>query len=163
VQSDLAQPAFRPGAFDFIYCSGVLHHTASTRQTLEQVVRAVAPGGAIYVWLYWRVPGVKSRVKTVLRKAIRPLPDPAKRAVAMPFAFQGWVRDRSLSLQEHFLIQHDFFTPRYRWEHTPEEVHGWFRAIGFDRIVTQTTSKDGFGVLAQTPGTQGAAEQLPPR
>jgi 2-polyprenyl-3-methyl-5-hydroxy-6-metoxy-1,4-benzoquinol methylase/uncharacterized protein YbaR (Trm112 family) len=158
VQSDLAQPVFRRGVFDFVYCSGVLHHTANTRRALEQVARAVAPSGAIYVWLYWRVPGVKSRVKAVIRKAIRPLPDPVKRAVAMPFALQGWLRDRSLSLQEHFLIQHDFFTPRYRWEHRPEDVHAWFRELGFEKIVTQTTSKDGFGVLAEVRRAPSAAE-----
>lgn len=150
-QSDIAQPAFRPGAFDFVYCGGVLHHTSSTRHTLEQAVRAVALGGAIYVWLYWRVPGVKSRVKTVVRNGLRPLPDPVKHAVVVPFASQGWLRDRSLSWREHFLVQHDFFTPRYRWEHTPEEVHSWFRALGFNKVVTQTTSRDGFGVLAEAP------------
>jgi SAM-dependent methyltransferase len=150
-QSDLVQPAFRPGAFDFVYCSGVLHHTASTRGTLKKVVRSVAPGGGIYVWLYWRVPGVKSRVKTVLRNAIRPLPDPVKRAVVVPFALQGRLRDRSLSWSEHFLVQHDFFTPRYRWEHTPDEVHAWFLDLGFENIVTQTRSKDGFGALAEAP------------
>jgi 2-polyprenyl-3-methyl-5-hydroxy-6-metoxy-1,4-benzoquinol methylase len=157
-QSDLAQPAFRPGAFDLVYCSGVLHHTANTRRTLEQVVRAAAPGGAIYVWLYWRVPGMKSGVKRILRNAIRPLPDPVKRTLVVPFALQGWLRDRSLSLQEHRLVQHDFFTPRYRWEHTPEEVQTWFRELGFVNIVTQTTSKDGFGVLAERPPARASGD-----
>jgi hypothetical protein len=42
---------------------------------------------------------------------------------------------------------HDFYTPRFRWEHTQDEVLGWYEQFGFaDGRVTEV-GRDGFGVV----------------
>jgi len=45
VETDLRQPALRPGTFDLVYCSGVLHHTPDPRASFAPLVRLARPGG----------------------------------------------------------------------------------------------------------------------
>lgn len=145
-QADLLDPP-ELGEFDAIYSGGVLHHTRDTRKGVEQIARMVAPGGRVYVWLYRDIP--ESRAYE-LKKRLRCGPLWWRRLVAWPFAVQARVRHRDLTLREQYLVEHDFFTPKWRWEHTPEEVVSWFEEIGL-KASHHTTSRDGFGVLARRP------------
>jgi 2-polyprenyl-3-methyl-5-hydroxy-6-metoxy-1,4-benzoquinol methylase len=164
VQADLMTTPFRRDTFDIVFCAGVIIVTPDSRRTLEQVARAVAPGGTIFVWVYWREPGRKYRFKTFLRKLMRPLPIPARHAVAFAFVSQAMLRQvvrrlarrgddgGGLKWREHLTVQLDFFLPRYRWEHTPDEVRGWYRDLGFvDAKVTKEEAA-GFGMIARRPG-----------
>ena len=163
VQADLMQPPFRPDTFDIVFCAGVLIVTPDSRRTFDEVIKAVAPGGRVFVWVYWREPGLKYRIKTALRRLISPLPLHVKRAVSAVFTAQALARGYLAKLlrregaeeptrwREAYLVQHDFFTPRYRWEHTEEEVHGWYREHGFVEMKTTEIVKAGFGVLARRP------------
>jgi SAM-dependent methyltransferase len=154
VRGDLASPpSLQP--FDLVYSGGVLHHSPSTLAALKGTCTLVAPGGRLYVWLYWKVPGFKFAAKSVLRHITAPLPTGLKDVVCVPFALQAWARNRSLTLHEHLLVQRDFFTPRWRWLHTPNEVIQWLADLGFDARL-RTTSQDGFGVLADRRSPQAA-------
>jgi ubiquinone/menaquinone biosynthesis C-methylase UbiE len=146
IQGDVGNPPIEE-QFDLVYSGGVLHHNPSTHEALKGVCRLVKPGGRIYVWLYWKVPGASYKIRKMLRKALQPLPAWTKDAVCVPLAAQARLFDRSLSYREHLLAQRDFFTPVWRWEHTPDEVIGWLRELGFEAKL-QSTSRDGFGVLA---------------
>jgi 2-polyprenyl-3-methyl-5-hydroxy-6-metoxy-1,4-benzoquinol methylase len=161
VQADLMRPAFRRDAFDIVFCAGVLIVTPDSRRTFDEVIKAVAPGGRLFVWVYWREPGLKYRIKTGLRRVLSPLPLPVKRGVSAVFTAQALARghlahrlgregaDEPTRWREAYVVQHDFFTPRYRWEHT--EDHGWYRDHGFTDIKTTEVVKAGFGVLARRP------------
>jgi SAM-dependent methyltransferase len=72
VQSDLMSSVFKPESFDLIYSGGVLHHTPNTRRAFDEVVNALRPGGRIFVWLYWKVPGRATAVRSAVRRAISP-------------------------------------------------------------------------------------------
>lgn len=52
VQADLGKLPFDAGFFDFISCDQVIHHTPDTRQSLSRLVRHLAPGGHIGVYVY---------------------------------------------------------------------------------------------------------------
>ena len=143
-QADLLDPPDL-GEFDAIYSGGVLHHTRDTRRGVEEIARMVAPGGRIYVWLYRDIPDSRAYQ---LKKRLRRGPLWWRQLVAWPFAVQARFRHRDLTLREHYLIEHDFFTPRWRWEHTPHEVVSWFEQAGLE-AQHHTTSRDGFGVLAR--------------
>jgi 2-polyprenyl-3-methyl-5-hydroxy-6-metoxy-1,4-benzoquinol methylase len=147
VQGDLADPPLPAESFDVVYSGGVLHHSPSTRAALGGTCSLVKPGGRMYVWLYWAVPGASYRARKALRQVLGPLPVGAKDAVCVPLAAQAALFDRSLTFREHLLAQRDFYTPKWRWEHTPEEVIGWLDELGFDARL-KSTSRDGFGVLA---------------
>jgi 2-polyprenyl-3-methyl-5-hydroxy-6-metoxy-1,4-benzoquinol methylase len=164
IQADLMQPPFRANTFDVVFCAGVLIVTPSSRQTFDKLVKALAPGGTIFVWLYWKESGLKYAIKSFVRRVISPLPLPVKRAVASVFVAQAMLRqfvrgrldkiepEERLTWREHFLVQHDFFTPRYRWEHTPDEVFEWYRELGFTDIKLTEQVDAGFGVAARKPG-----------
>lgn len=173
-QIDLMQPAFRQEAFDVIYSSGVLHHNRNTKQALESIATSLKPGGSIYIWLYDRRPGLAHRLKQRLRSVIAPLPAPIKHAIIylwMPqsmlrqwfrYHFQGNSPQDRLNWRERMILLMDHYTPRYRWEHTPEEVHQWFREMGYQSVETTEVRDWGFGVAARKPSqtpasTYGAA------
>lgn len=151
VQMDLMRPALKPQAFDVIYCGGVLHHAPDTRVALTRVAEGLAPGGVIYVWLYQSVPSRAYRVKSRLRKLLAPLPDAVKYAAVLPLVPLAAFRDRTLSWREHLIFLVDFFTPKYRWEHTPEEVALWLHQAGLASVCTASRNRDGFGVRARRP------------
>lgn len=54
VQASILEPPFMEGAFDYVYCLGVLQHTPDPQRSFERLVRQVAPGGAIAVDVYAR-------------------------------------------------------------------------------------------------------------
>jgi SAM-dependent methyltransferase len=140
-------PPLPPNSFDVIYSGGVLHHTPDARLALERLMSLLRPGGLAYVWLYWKVPGALYSVKSAIRRLLNPLPYRVRRLPTTPFAIQAALRNRSLTFSEHWIIQHDFFTPRWRSEHTPEEISLWFTALGMTSQL-RSTSRDGFGTLA---------------
>lgn len=43
---------FADGAFDFVCCSGVLHHTLGVERGLSEICRVLKPGGSLYLLLY---------------------------------------------------------------------------------------------------------------
>jgi 2-polyprenyl-3-methyl-5-hydroxy-6-metoxy-1,4-benzoquinol methylase len=175
VQADLMRPPFRPGAFDIVFCAGVLIVTPSSRETFDRVVEALAPGGTIFVWLYWRESGAKYKFKTLLRRVTSPAPLWVRKATAYAFVPQAMLRQAirvrrgkesaadALKWREHFVVQHDFFTPRYRWEHTPEEVFEWYRELGFTDIKMTEVVAAGFGVAARRPLAAGSDSMQPER
>lgn len=52
VQADLRDLPFEEAFFDFISCDQVIHHTPDTRESLARLVRHLAPGGHIGVYVY---------------------------------------------------------------------------------------------------------------
>jgi SAM-dependent methyltransferase len=52
VQTDLLEPALRPESFDFVFCNGVLHHTADAYGGFQNLCRLVKRGGYITIGLY---------------------------------------------------------------------------------------------------------------
>jgi ubiquinone/menaquinone biosynthesis C-methylase UbiE len=43
---------FHDGSFDFVCCSGVLHHTTDADKGLDELTRVLLPGGKLYLLLY---------------------------------------------------------------------------------------------------------------
>lgn len=161
VQGDLMKPPFRPGTFDVVYSTGVLHHTPDTRTTLEAIAPALATGGTIYVWLYGTTPGTRHKAKQLLRATIARLPGPVKHGVMWLWLGQSLVRIRlrrvlgqarpgdGMTWRELMVILFDIYTPRYRWEHTPEELKSWYRHIGLSEVTVTEEREWGFGVTAR--------------
>jgi SAM-dependent methyltransferase len=66
VEMNLFEPALRAASFDYVFCNGVLHHTADARAGFGRVVRLVKPGGFIVVGLY----NTYARVPLALRRLV---------------------------------------------------------------------------------------------
>jgi len=43
---------FPDASFDFVCCSGVLHHTVSIERSLSEIHRVLSPGGSVYLLVY---------------------------------------------------------------------------------------------------------------
>ena len=163
IQSDLMRPALKPNTFDVVYCAGVLHHTPNTRATFESLLPALAPRGTIFVWLYWREHGLRARLSELVRRVLSPMPAPVKHATVWLLLPQSLIRNRiraarghteKLNAREVLVRMLDSYTPRYRWNHTPDEVRGWYDEHGFTDIKVTEKGPHGFGVAARRPPAQ---------
>ena len=163
VQGDLTNPPFKHEVFDVIFSFGVLHHNPDTREALQAIAKLLKPGGRIFIWVYRRLPGVTHKFKEVFRHTISPMPSGMKHMVVALWLPQAMLRqyiwtalgrntakDR-LKWRERFILLLDHYTPRWRWEHTPDEVKSWYRELGYDQIEQTEDHAWGFGVVAIRP------------
>jgi SAM-dependent methyltransferase len=51
-QATALELPFADAEFDFVCCSGVLHHTRSVERGLREIHRVLKPGGSLYLLLY---------------------------------------------------------------------------------------------------------------
>ena len=124
VETDLNRPGLKAGAFDVVYCSGVLHHTPDPKAAFQSIVRLAKPGGLVIVGLY----NTFARIPLRLRRAVarmsgyRFIPgDPVlKDRNSEPERRLAWLRDQYRHPEEH--------------RHTLSEVADWLRRCGVDYI-----------------------------
>jgi len=116
IETDLTRPALRPGAFDVVYCSGVLHHTPDPRRSFARIARLARPGGMIVLGLYNTVARLPLRMRRVAARLTgeRWIPfDPVLRdRAAEPERRAAWLRDQYHHPEEH--------------RHSLREVRHWF-------------------------------------
>lgn len=92
VQADLQGLPLHPASVDWAYSLGVLHHTHAPQRALDDVVRAVRPGGVVLLYLYYaldqRGPLYRGifRVVDMTRRVLSRQPRPMVRAVAAAIA-----------------------------------------------------------------------------
>jgi len=120
IETDLTRPALRDGAFDVVYCSGVLHHTPDPRRSFARIARLARPGGMIILGLYNKIARLPLRMRRVAARLTgeRWIPfDPILRDRAgEPERRAAWLRDQYRHPEEH--------------RHTLREVRGWFAENG---------------------------------
>ena len=116
VETDLNRPGLKRGAFDVVYCSGVLHHTPDPRAAFASIATLAKPGGMIVLGLYNAVARIPLRLRRIVARATRyrwipfdPVLDDRK---AEPERRKAWLRDQYRHPEEHL--------------HTLHEVQGWF-------------------------------------
>ena len=76
VQADLYRLPFKPGTFDLVYSIGVLHHLPSPETAFHNLLRYLAPGGRVAIWVYSSArQGINAALEAVRRVTTRlPLP-----------------------------------------------------------------------------------------
>jgi 2-polyprenyl-3-methyl-5-hydroxy-6-metoxy-1,4-benzoquinol methylase len=116
VETDLRRAGLNSGAFDVVYCSGVVHHTPDPRASFASLVQFARPGGIIVLGVYNAFARIPSRVRRIAAKlsGFRFVPfDPVLRErEAEPARREAWVRDQYQHPEEH--------------RHTLAEVQRWF-------------------------------------
>ncbi len=120
VETELRRPGLREGAFDVVYCSGVLHHTPDPEASFRAIAPLVRPGGVIVIGLYNAYARLPHRLRRAVARLtkLRWIPfDPVLRDRATePARRLAWLRDQYRHPEEH--------------RHTLAEVQRWFRASG---------------------------------
>jgi SAM-dependent methyltransferase len=71
VQGDVAHLPFADGTFSFVYCEGVIHHTADSRRTVHELLRVLGPGGWIVATHYATPTSRAGRAVDALRRFLR--------------------------------------------------------------------------------------------
>jgi SAM-dependent methyltransferase len=126
VECDLGRLPIKHGAFDIVYCSGVLHHTPDPAASFASIAKAVRPGGHVILGLYNRYARLPLRLRRLVARAtgFRWVPfDPVLRdRKAEPARRDAWLRDQYRHPEEH--------------SHSVAEVRRWFRANGIDYVST---------------------------
>lgn len=124
VQMDLFAPALATESFDYIFCNGVLHHTADAVGAFRQLCRLLKPGGGIAIGLY-------NTYGRLLLDARR-----------MAFNASGdrlhwldfYMRQKTLGPEKKQI----WFTDQYRNPHedtfTVDDVLAWFAANGIEYV-----------------------------
>lgn len=116
VETDLTHPGLRAGAFDVVYCSGVIHHTPAPRAAFARIARLVRPGGLLFLGLYNAVARLPHRLRRAAAHITgeRWIPgDPVlDERNGEPARRQAWLRDQYRHPEEH--------------RHTVGEVRRWF-------------------------------------
>jgi SAM-dependent methyltransferase len=136
VETDLRRPGLRPGAFDVVYCSGVLHHTPDPEASFRAIARLSRPGGFVLIGVYNTYARIPHRLRRAIAKASRlrwVVLDPVLRDRATePARREAWVRDQYVHPLEH--------------RHTVGEVQGWFERSGITYLRTYPSA-----LLAEPP------------
>ncbi|HKC58146.1 MAG TPA: class I SAM-dependent methyltransferase [Vicinamibacterales bacterium] len=137
VETDLGCAGLRPGAFDVVYCSGVVHHTPDPRAAFARLATLARPGGMIVVGVYNAFARVPSRLRRVVARlsGFRVIPfDPVLRERRTePARRDAWVRDQYQHPEEH--------------RHTLAEVQRWFAENGVEYVRSYPSA-----VLGDEPG-----------
>lgn len=68
IQADLTLLPFPEGFFDFIACDQVLHHTRDTEESFHSLVRRLAPGGDISIYVYRKKAPLREFADDYLRR-----------------------------------------------------------------------------------------------
>ncbi len=143
----------RLGQFDVVYSWGVLHHTGQMWPALDNVSRAVAPGGKLFIAIY-NDQGTASRRWLRLKKVYNRsglFKKPIAGAVAVMLWWRPWVKDalrlrpfeswRAVRHQRGMSAWHDVvdWVGGYPFEVAkPEQIFEFYRDRGFTlvRLVT---------------------------
>jgi SAM-dependent methyltransferase len=116
VETDVRYAGLKQGAFDVVYCSGVLHHTPNPRASFAALATLARPGGTIVLGVYNAFARVPSRMRRLAAKLSRfrfvPFDPVLRDRAAEPARRDAWLRDQYLHPEEH--------------RHTLAEVQRWF-------------------------------------
>jgi SAM-dependent methyltransferase len=175
VQGNVLAPPFKPGVFDLVWCSGVLHHTPDAAGGHEALARLVKPGGVFYTYVFAKRFNPFRFTKDVLDALrVTRLPPRALLAISKAFAYVsvallgiyravrrlpglrprgpwGERTVRARSLRHLHLTWFDALSPEHDSRHTEEEVIGWFERAGFTDIRAVEEPKVGVRGVAAGP------------
>jgi len=85
------------GQWDFVYSWGVLHHTGSMWQALENVTSLVKPSGKLFIAIY-NDQGSASKIWLWVKKTYNDLPQGLKFLVLIPAFIRLWIPTMLLDL-----------------------------------------------------------------
>lgn len=105
------------GTFDIVYSWGVLHHTGSMWQAIENSARLVSKEGLYYIALYNRVEGrFGSQMWVKIKKLYNVSPKPVKWLIQLVFILIRHVGRNILRLKNPFKVLRNFGAERgMRW------------------------------------------------
>lgn len=154
IQADLAHPPFAPGFFELVHCSGVLIHTPNTQTSFKILHQFVMPEGWYSIWVYGKSRDRLHNLFNQIRKITSKIPirwqEPVLKCSLFPLVWLAKrLKGNPQKSREMMVEILDWFTPEFRWEHEPVEVHSWYRELDYEQIRTSDQNEWGFHVVGQ--------------
>jgi SAM-dependent methyltransferase/uncharacterized protein YbaR (Trm112 family) len=151
IQGDLQFPPVAAGFFDIVQCSGVLIHTQDTLYSLHCIAPCVKPGGKLSAWLYHPrkdlIHNLINRVRRYSSKLPLRMQYHLLMATIFPISFIiKRLKGNKQNKREMIIDILDWFTPEFRWEHSPEEVKSWFDNLQYEPVSITATDLFGFNI-----------------
>jgi SAM-dependent methyltransferase len=126
VESDLHRPGLKSGAFDVVYSSGVLHHTANPRRAFAAVAQLARPSGIVVLGVYNAFARLPLRVRRSVARWTRfrlvPFDPVLRERRHEPARREAWLRDQYQHPEEH--------------RHTVAQIKTWFAENGIEYLRT---------------------------
>lgn len=100
VQADVYHLPIRPGALDFAYSIGVLHHLPEPERAFQCIVRLVRPGGSVFIWVYSN----SRRIVNFLLESVRAVTTRSPKKVQQALSLVGASIDWAVGVMPYRLL-----------------------------------------------------------
>ena len=163
VQASIYEMPFRDGAFDGVYCIGVIQHTPDPLKTVRSLPRVLKPGGPIAVSMYEKARYTLFHSKYLIRPLTKKLSDAslltairifmpvlfplsevafripiANRFLRFAIPIANYVGERELSARQRYawslMDTFDMLSPQYDQPQTEPDVSAAMHSEGIDEI-----------------------------
>ena len=152
IQGDVQFPPVAKESFHLVHCSGVLICTNNTEHSFSCIDPCVKAGGKLSVWLYHPRKNLSHRLSNFLRRFTSKLPIRVQYYLYLFTFFPASfilkrLKGNKQNAREMMIDILDWFSPQYRWEHTPDEAEGWFHKRNYSKVKMTTNDTFGFNII----------------
>ena len=144
---------FSLGQFDIVYSWGVLHHTGSMWQALENVVPLLNPGGTLFIAIY-NDQGKRSRRWLSVKKAYNGLPPNLRFLVLWPAFLKLWgkrlLKDAFAGRPLHAFRNYKALRGMSLWHDVVDWVGGYPFEVAKPEEIFEFYHKRGFNLSRMT-------------
>ena len=154
LQGDVQYPPLQFEKFNIVHSSGVLIHTNNSELTFSKLSPCVKKDGKLSVWLYHPRKNFVHNTFNFLRKYTSKLPIKAQYYLYLFTLFPvsyivKKIKGNKQNAREMIVAIMDWFSPEFRWEHTPEEATTWFTKRNYSDVKVTTTDVFGFNIIGR--------------
>ena len=150
--ADIFDNPCEEGFFDYVWCSGVLHHTVDTKKGFEIISKWPKPNGLIIIGLYNTI----GRLRTNFRQMIYKLSGKSKFGVKLVRLMDPHLR-KNISKDKGFAWFRDQYEHPVERKHSLDEVINWFdeNNIKFLGSIPSATFGGSFKKINEMDGNRG--------
>jgi 2-polyprenyl-3-methyl-5-hydroxy-6-metoxy-1,4-benzoquinol methylase/uncharacterized protein YbaR (Trm112 family) len=154
LQGDVQFPPLQFEKFDIVHSSGVLICTNNSELTFSRIEPCVKRNGKLSVWLYHPRKNFVHNSFNFLRNYTSKLPIKVQYYLYLFTLFPASyvvkkIKGNKQNAREMMIAIMDWFSPEFRWEHTPEEAKTWFTKRNFSDVKVTTTDTFGFNIIGK--------------
>lgn len=139
VQADLLRLPIRSECIDFTFSTGVIHHTPKPRQAFRNLALTAKKGGMLFVWVYPKGSLIWEITQRIIRAITTRLhPRMLFYLCFIPVPLLSFVKTYSstslkkASWRQCTQVVYDWYSPKYQFHYSEEELETWFQSEGFD-------------------------------
>jgi SAM-dependent methyltransferase len=154
LQGDVQYPPLQFENFDIVHSSGVLICTNNSELTFSRIEPCLKKNGKLSVWLYHPRKNFVHNSFNFLRNYTSKLPIKVQYYLYLLTLFPASyvvkkIKGNKQNAREMMIAIMDWFSPEFRWEHTPEEAATWFTKRNFSDVKVTTTDTFGFNIIGK--------------